>query len=88
MDVVKVLEPQKCKIIPFPNVNSVKRELDLTFVNIAQERTKLITRENEARNYSANCKRNLINKDDVMCVISGLSVFATIAILYFIGIIL
>lgn len=74
---------QKATIIPF------KREIDMTLANIANEKAENTARENAARNYSAGCKRNsVIDKEDIMCFLSGLSVFAIIVAMYFIGIIL
>lgn len=74
---------QKGIIIPF------KREIDMTFVNIANKKAELTARENAARKYSAGCKRNsIIDKEDVMCFLSGLSVCAAIVAMYFVGIIL
>lgn len=83
-------------IKPLNNANAVKtaeiikfprKELDLSALNWIQERNQVTARENAARRYSESCnvnqKRNAL-KEDIMCVISGVSMFASLAALYFI----
>ena len=75
----RVLVQQKGIVVPF------KKEIDLTFVNIANRKAELREREKAAKEYSAGCKRNIIDKEDVMCFLSGLSVCTLIGALYFLG---
>jgi hypothetical protein len=96
MEARKLDYETQATIIPF------KKEIDLTFVNIAnrtrekellareiEREEELIAREKIAREYSAGCKRNsIIDKEDVMCFLSGLSVVAFLMSMYFLGIIL
>lgn len=83
MEARKLNYETQATIIPF------KKEIDLTFVNIANKKADIRAREKAAREYSASCKRNsIIDKEDVMCFLSGLSVVAFLMSMYFLGIIL
>lgn len=73
---------QKATIIPF-------KKIDMTLANIANEKAEFNARQNAARNYSASCKRNsIIDKEDIMCFLSGLSMIAFLLSMYFLGIVL
>lgn len=83
MEARKLDYETQATIIPF------KKEIDLTFVNIANKKADIRAREKAAREYSAGCKRNsIIDKEDAMCFLSGLSVVAFLMSMYFLGIIL
>lgn len=76
---------EMAEIIPFKE----KKEIDLTFMRIANAKQELIAREKAAKEYSAGCKRNsIIDKDDIWCFLSGLSIFAFLLSMYFLGIVL
>jgi len=68
------------KIIPFP------QPVDTTMMNWAQEKHEIQQRNNAAVEYSKNCrKEKLIDKDDVLCVLSCVSLMVFVASLYFLG---
>lgn len=70
---------QKGIVIPF------RKELDLTFAVIANEKTKekaeLVARETKARKYSAKCKAKQ-NHEDLWLCLSSLFVPASIFAMY------
>ena len=79
MEVKAIMETeQKGIIIPF------KKEIDMTFANIANEKAKLIARENAALAYSERCKRKE-KHENLWCALSGVSLFGTIIALYVLG---
>ena len=66
---VRKLE-METQIVQFP------RELDMTLVSFSQEKAELVARENLARNYSDECKRQKQRKrwkaDDTAELIAGI----------------
>ena len=77
---MEALKLERGEIIQFP------RELKLEPMKWVQEKAELTARQKAERKYSANCKRKcIIDKEDIMCILSGLSVCTLIGALYFLG---
>lgn len=61
-----------------------EKKLDLTFVRMIQEQNELEERNRRAAEYSASCRKaKLFDKEDILCAMSALSMFAFIGALYF-----
>ena len=66
------------EIIKFPT-----KELDFTALNWIRERNQMVARENVAQTYSRECKKKALH-EDIMYIVSGLAVCASIVALYFV----
>lgn len=80
MEAIKI---EKTTIVPFRK----EKQLDLTFVTMANEHAELLAREQRAREYSALCKakkqkQNRIDSEDIWGFLSALSMFGFIYIMY------
>lgn len=65
----------------------IAKKKELLEMEIEREE-ELIERENAARAYSAGCKRSIIDKEDIMCFFTGLSMCGLLISMYFLGCIL